>query len=354
MTQSAVAEANQNGFNQPNGDTINVNNPPLTGLFTADPTAVEVSLSRTIQLFFSKLFEGAVVTVDARAVAVTQSGGDACVLALDPTATAALLAAGNAQASFNDCMVASNSNDPEALKVQGNATISAECASVVGGTSAVAPALSLDCGAAQTGNPPIVDPYANLPSPVIGACDHNGLVVKKPPVTISPGVYCNGLEARAQATMILESGVYIIDRGEFKINGGATVEEVPGGTGVTIILTSSTNSSVATVTINGGAIMTLAAQTTGPYSGVLFWQDETTVSGTSNSFLGGATLNLTGALYFPAQLIRFTGGADVGGATCTQIVANQVEFRGNAQVNSNCDAAGTSSITVPGVVALVE
>ena len=104
-----------------------------------------------------------------------------------------------------------------------------------------------------------------------------------------------GLEARSRAPL-----TYVIDGGNFSVNGGATLQEATGGTGVTIILTDSSGGDApGRVTINGGAIVTLAAPTSGDYSGVVFYQDKSAVSTSKNKFNGGSTTNFTGALYFP-------------------------------------------------------
>jgi hypothetical protein len=45
--------------------------------------------------------------------------------------------------------------------------------------------------------------------------------------------------------------------------------------------------------------------------------------------------------------MKFAGGATSGGSGCTQIVADQVTFAGNVQLNSNCTGTGTKKITSP-------
>jgi filamentous hemagglutinin family protein len=80
--------------------------------------------------------------------------------------------------------------------------------------------------------------------------------------TLSPGVYCNGIDIQSQAVVTLQPGTYIINRGDFNVAGGATVTcSCPSPTdGVTIILTSSTNASqIGQVRINGGANINLRA-----------------------------------------------------------------------------------------------
>ena len=135
------------------------------------------------------------------------------------------------------------------------------------------------------------------------------------------------------------------------MNAGATLT----GTNVTIFLTSSTGSQYASVTINGGANVTLSANDSGDYAGILFYgDDDTPTSPPSNqTFNGGATMDLTGALYFPKGNINYTGGASLGGS-CTQMIAQTITFGGDAEMNTACSNSGMSSIEILDTVGLVE
>ena len=76
------------------------------------------------------------------------------------------------------------------------------------------------------------------------------------------------------------------------------------GTGVTIILTSSTSGNYATVTIDNGATVTLSAPTSGTTAGIVFFGDRRASATNSNNFGGGAAVNITGAVYFPVAIGR--------------------------------------------------
>ena len=232
--------------------------------------------------------------------------------------------------------------------MSGSSDLTVECATLVGGYDVGGVAdLNTTCSAPKTNRPPIADPYADLEVPEFSGCDETNFQVNpSDTVTISPGVYCNGMTLKGNVTM--DPGVYIIDQGTFQVNAGATVT----GDGVTIILTSSTGSDHATVTVNGGANMDLSAPTSGDYSGVLFFQDRDSDTDGDNKFLGGSTTEFTGALYFPQQEIRFTGGNAAGG-NCTQIVSRIVTFSGNADLNNSCEGTGVPPIGLPGNIRLV-
>ena len=54
-------------------------------------------------------------------------------------------------------------------------------------------------------------------------------------------------------------------------------------------------------------------------------------------------MTLTGALYFPSQLVCYSNGASTT-ATCSKLIAWQISFGGGASFNSNCTGKGVPSI----------
>ena len=114
--------------------------------------------------------------------------------------------------------------------------------------------------------------------------------------------------------------------------------------GTTIVLTSSTSANYASASIGAGASLSITAPTTGATSGLAIFQDPNAPSSGSNTLDGGGTQNITGALYFPNQPVEYVGGASTGGATCTQLIAYTLTFKGNSNFNSNCGSAGTQTI----------
>jgi hypothetical protein len=157
--------------------------------------------------------------------------------------------------------------------------------------------------------------------------------------TLNPGVWCNGVSFTNDAQIKLNPGVYYVNGGNFNVGGAVNMT----GTGVTIILTGS-GSQYANATIGNGATVTLAAPTTGTTAGLAIVGDPNAPSSTpSSSFGGGATMNITGALYFPTETVQFTNGiANPSG--CTQLIAGSMVFNGGASFNSNCAGTGTSTI----------
>jgi hypothetical protein len=164
--------------------------------------------------------------------------------------------------------------------------------------------------------------------------------VTLPPVPTNgaPYVSCGGLSVNAGQTVTLQPGVYIINGGSLTVNGGGALQ----GVGVTIILTSSTGANYATVSLNGGAVVSLTAPTSGPTAGLAFFGDRR-AGQANNNFNGGSTQTIQGAMYFPSQTVTFTGG-NSSSSGCTQLLASDVKFAGNATLQIDCAGTGVKAI----------
>ncbi len=111
-----------------------------------------------------------------------------------------------------------------------------------------------------------------------------------------------------------------------------------------------TNSTYGSVNMSNGVSVTLSAETSGSYLGVLFYQDRSITSAANATFAGGATEALTGSLYFPTTAVSFSNGTSGGGNTA--IVADQVSFVGGA--NIRYDPTGLKTGLTSQSVGLVE
>lgn len=370
VTGAARLEVEQHGFDPDVGSFV-VSHPPATGANTANADAVEVSLTQPRSLLIARMFLGDAISISARAVAVPNPSGVACVLSLDPSAAAAVAVSGSGTVDMPGCVVASNSSDAAAIELQGNGTLTAQSLSTPGGFSKVGNAGSLNVTEAiRTGTTALSNPYADLAVPSHGACDVDdystgdsgggGKSPKKsgdsdddPP---QPGtVYCGGMKFGSQANVDFTPGTYIIVGGTFDVSGGATLtcSACTGGNGVTFVLTGS-GSDYAGVSINGNGVVDLSAPSGGALPGMLFFQDPAAPSGAINRFNGNATMKLHGALYFPNQKVDFRGNSTVAEVTCTQIVAAQVEFSGSSAIGSDCDNTGVQEINAGGTISLIE
>jgi Flp pilus assembly protein TadG len=324
------------------GVTVTVNQPPLSGTHTATTGAVEVILQKTETRFFASLFMNS-AAISARAVAAPgTTGGNYCIETLDTTpATTTASLVGGLTLDLSQCGIQVNAPGASALSLTQGAVLKANTVSIVGGDA-------VNQGAKITGTvtksaPSQADPYSGVTMPTTsgtGTCLSSNYSSGGTKYQLSPGVYCGGLNIGNGASATLSPGVYIVQGGKFSLQGGTTVT----GTGVTIVLTGSGNN-YATVNIANNATLNLTAPTTGTTAGLAIFQDPnapSTGNKTSNAF-GGGTVNVTGALYFPHEAVAFNGAVAVN-SSCTQLIAYDVSFSGNAKFGNSCAGTGVKGI----------
>jgi hypothetical protein len=337
VTEAAEDAAIKNRYNTAIG-TIEVNSPPSSGPSAGTP-AVEVILVHSLDRYFSKIFEDGPVIVRARAVANYQVASEACLLALHPSASKAILFSGNSSMQLTGCSVMANSVADDAVKSQGSADVSVDCIISAGGVDLGYGASMSECTSPIVNAPPVADPFASLPVPTApGSCLNDNAA------TLQPGRYCSGLNINKEVT--LSPGVYFISGGDFKINANGDVS----GEDVTIYLDGD-----ARVSINGNATVNLSAPTEEEdvYAGILFFTDRDSSGGAANTFNGTAGSLLTGAIYSASQDVQYLG--DFSGVDgCTRIVGRTIEWSGNAEFNQDCSALGIPSIPAMQVVNLAE
>lgn len=358
---AAIEDSGLNNFHIGGENTISVVTPPVTGAFVGQNNYVMVTISRPATGMFTQIMGREPTTLVSTATAGILISGEHCILALDESRDKALEFSGTSNVDIN-CGVASNSSSSEAIYLNGTATLSADPSAQAYGDIYEGTNATLDTpNPIQPFSQRTTDPYGpdgrDLQVPINPfACTETGLKIKSNDgaVTLLPGRYCDGILFNAGADVTFAPGVYIIDGGEFLVRGGAMVN----GTGVTIILTASAPADIATIKINGGAEINLTAPNSGTWAGIVFFQDSRALYGSgSNSFLGGADMNIKGAVYFPSQELKYSGGA-AGISGCLLLVGSKVTFSGNSVLvndQSDCDAVGISPGTMARtIVTLVE
>jgi hypothetical protein len=344
QTEAKATTARYGFVDGTGGVAVAVNKPPTVGAYAGNASAVEVIIQQAQTRSFSALFSSAALTLRGRAVATIQFGAPACVLALNAGANVDVLVNGTTNVNLNGCALAVNSPSASALDIVGNAVINAASATIVGGVAGNG-TLNTTLGV-QTGSAPTQDPYLGTPVPSPSSCAQNNysLGSNDPAKTFTGGgTFCNGISLNSGGNLTLKDGTYILDRGALNVKSGSTLNLQ----NATLILTSSTGDNYPSVAVNGGSTVNMTAPTTGTYAGIAIMQDPHAPSNVTNTFAGGTAQNINGVLYFPGQDVKFAGGSSTGGAACTQIVADQVTFAGNAQLNSNCTGSGTKKITQP-------
>ncbi len=334
LTSQGAAVAASYNFTSSNGATVTVNRPPLSGSNTSNTNAVEVIISQPQARMFTALFGSGAVPETGRAVAV--GGSKICVLALDPTATAAVSAQGSINIAAPNCSIYSDSNSSTSVSAGGSAQVSAL---QIGAVGTVSGQTNMTTSNGIVNNSSVIpDPYADVPMPSYSGCDQNNFSAKST-MTIYPGVYCNGFSLNAGANVTMAPGIYFIDRGSMAINGSATLS----GSGVTIVFTSSSGANYATARIAGGATVSLSAPTSGPTAGIVLFGDRAMPVGTNFALGGGSSQSLNGATYLPKGAISYAGGAS-GFDGCSQVIGDTIGFVGSANLAINCPSSGTKVI----------
>ncbi len=285
-------------------------------------------------LFFARILGFNQVDVETTAIASSQSGGDTCIIALDPIADYALKVSGNAEVTMS-CGAQVNSTSDWGLRVSGQACLTASSISI---------SANWYQGSCYTPTPvmgmaPMPDPLAYLNPPTDYAddgCTYTALYEVTTDTTLDSGVYCGGINIHDTANVTFNPGNYTVGGSGLEITGSGIVT----GDGVMFYLQPTAlipfhhhQGPGKTVHFAGSADITLSAPDSGDYKDVLIYQDPATPSDLLAVFNGGADLELNGVLYFPNNPLRFAGNGDPGGAT--SIVARTVYITGNANFGSN-------------------
>jgi len=335
-TTQAHAIAAAYGFvSGTNGVSVTVNNPPQSGNFTTNANAVEVIVTQPQARTFSALAGSGSVSIGGRAVAV-KSGGQICLLALDPTAPGTISASGGANINMPQCGIFSDSNSPSSISLNGGATITALSAGASGGLSQTGGSSLTTTQGVTLNAAPMGDPYANVPLPSPSGC--NPCTYTGGTQTINPGVYNGGISIGGSAQVTMNPGIYFMNGGSLSVSGGGTLT----GNGVTIVFTGS-GSNYASASFSGGSRVNLTAPTSGTTAGMVFFGDRAMPTSTTFSLSGGNQFNFSGSLYLPSATVSISGGAGTGGP-CQQIIADKLNLSGGGGFQAGCLGTGVRPI----------
>lgn len=254
-----------------NNIAVTVNNPPVSGPRAGNSGFVEVIVSQTRPTWFAKVFGQNDATVRARAVAgVTDSMG--CVYALNRDTSNqnnGIFLNGTTNSTFN-CGVYSNAN----LRTVGGGCLVTPEASYSGSYSN-SNASDPNCGPAVTGHGlPSDDPMdGRYTLPATSPCAFNNYkVTNGVAVTLTPGIYCGGIEIGGSVpTATFSPGTYVLVGGGLKLGSGVNAT----GAGVTFYNTyPGTNvNQYGPMIINTSGTVSFSAPTSGTNKALLFYQD---------------------------------------------------------------------------------
>jgi hypothetical protein len=319
---AAVADAQENGFNNAGNTTVTAVSPPTSGPYSGNSCAVSVQIqTQHVTTWFSRLFgypNG--MTESTQAVGTINANGGACIYLLSTNSWSSFSGANldapgcaiaiNYTADFNSGSITSPSI--------GYAGGSPNYGSMTFPMAAPAPML------------PVADPCSQIPG-----CAY--LTSNPPPTncssglntsgnqTISPGCY-QYLNFQSGTTITMRPGLYVLDQMN---TNGATVT----GSGVTLYIPSGANGANF-----DNQTVTLSAPTSGNYANVLYYQ----VPGNSSSInFNGPNVSASGLIYAPSSTsVNF----DEGVSTYAVLVFGSMNFNGPNAMDLATPAPGQSLI----------
>ncbi|MBM6583673.1 hypothetical protein ILT44_26075 [Microvirga sp. BT689] len=319
---------------------------------TEPVNAVRITASRlqsknnALPSFFGDVLGMHLFDVSVTVVAMRYDG-QPCINALAPDGIGVKVNS-KAAISTSNCPIHIHSGANDALRVDANASVTAEEICVKGGYSH---------GSTATANPspetscpsPAQDPFANIAPPSYGAhCDHTNFDVTDKTVTVYPGVYCGGLKVRGKSYVTFSPGEYIVKDGPFviDIDKGATKHGASDpanvkGNGVFFYLTGSG----AVLDFRNNAFINFTAMTDGPRAGVVFFQDR--AYGGTHEFNSNVDAIINGAVYFPRALLDLNSNSTIDTASsCLMIVTYRINLDSNVTIDSssNVQSATDSSL----------
>jgi hypothetical protein len=190
-----------------------------------------------------------------------------CLYSLDPTGSSAFSLTGSGSIT-SGCGMMVGSSSSSALTLTGSGSITASSVGVVGnyslgGSGSITPT-------PVTGIAPVGDPLSNLAAPAVGSGTYTGEKISgSSSITLSPGVYCNGISVKGSSTVTFNSGTYVLLGGGLSAKGSGSLS----GTGVTFYNTYNSTCPYAGIDMSGSGSMNFSAPTSGSLAG--YWSFRT-------------------------------------------------------------------------------
>ncbi len=348
---AAFANAARNGFTDGAGAKVSVFTPPATGAFAGDPSSIEVVIERDVATQFLQGPASGFAHVSGRGVggASPFRSGHA-ILALSPTGTA-FIANGNGAVTATGGGVVVDSTDPAAAQLLGNGGVNAPYSYIGGGVIITGNASFHP--PAQTGHLGAPDPFLYLPGPPIANLPTFVNTRVATTTVLDPGVYVGGITIDANGRAIMRSGTYVLKGGGLTISGNGSMR---GETPTTGLLLFNTHDNYpgqpgvcGYIAISGNGVVDLHAAQTGPYAGLLLWQDRACtnlVSITGN----GALTTIVGTVYSPTAMIALAGNGTASLTYDAQFIGNAIQWAGNGNITINYRQSNAAAPLLPALV----
>lgn len=300
-------------------------------------SAVLVTVTTPPRVFFPGPIGMNARPVTAEAVAeVAGQNANVCVIALDTDSDRAISLEGEASLEAPNCAIYSNSTRAKSISSRSDAKLAGHLICSAGGKEGssmnFSPDPLLDC-------PSITDPLAARVHPPVGGCDYSKFKRKDFKGSLSPGVYCDGLDISGNSVVTLNPGVYVIKDGDFKVGGASQIT----GEGVGFFLTGKN----ARFEFTQNARIRLSAPDTGSMAGLLFMEDNTILKETRHRITSDYADYLVGTIYLPRGSFLIDANQDVAAASeFTVLVVRMLELKSGPHLVLNTNY-GASEVPVP-------
>ncbi len=334
---AALANAAQNGYaNDGVHSTVTVNIPPQSGPFAGLIGYAEVLISFNQPRYLSSIWNSQPVPVQARAVSLARwyNSGQG-IVCLDPSAKDSLIVSGGAAATMaGSAYTYVNSNNTVAAADTGGGSITGPDFEITGSYT------GNFNGVVHIGTRPIPDPLRYLPVPTPPPA---GSITKQPlgsgnfQYTLTPGTYTSLPNLNQGDVLILEQASYNNNGGIYYLSGtgfkstGASITMDPQTSGGVMIYnapTSNSNSQKVDITGNPSGTVNLSPLTSGPYAGILLWQDRN--SSVSLNIAGNGNFSLLGTLYAANANMSITGNGNT--TIGSQYISDTLSLGGNGNI----------------------
>ncbi len=319
-----------------------------------DWSSVTVTFTSLADSYFSRAVGVSPPTLHATARSGLIVQQTSCVLALNGSASQAILVDNMGSITATGCGIFSNSNAATAIYLN-SGTLNAQSIGAVGGVAHSNSGSNTLTPTGSSGEAAQTDPFAGAQPPEPGGCSYNNASFtawRATPYqfTQAANVFCGNTTIGGNAsTDTFEPGVYYVVNGNLTFNNAAITQAA----GVSFILTGS-NPGAFSWTNYSNTATTMTAPTTGPTAGMLVWQTcPASGSAPASSMAGGSTLQMGGQFYAPCGALNLSNNAHLVAAPNTQmgVVAATMHVAGSASISANWTGGGGQS---SGMVTLLQ
>lgn len=332
--QAGCLYAKQNGFlNDGTNQQISLieNNTSLSG--GLNPSMwIKATVSQKYTNYFLSVagFLGGYSASSATAgVAGTPGAQCAYVLGTSAGGGGGLIDSASGNLNLSNCGVYSN----DGINQSGSGAISATSGSIYTfGSNTYNAAKVSPAPTAETS--PVANPLANLPAPTVPATCNQTNFNTSAGGPLTSGVYCGGMKLSGSHDYTLGSGTYYIVGGGVDISASGNVS----GSNVMFYLTCNSSYAAHASSFSGSGNMSVTAPSSGPYIGILMYQDPNCPTGANTVSASGNWASTTGLLYFPTTELDFSGS---GGSNYLAIIAFTLKYTGSGNIGMQRDQTGT-------------